>query len=168
MADLVGEKVTYADLEKLTGKTFRTVKKVLTKADLKPVDSNNKSQFFDSAKALEILFQTRAPNIAEAEVYDLQEQRAREAAMKADNLQIDRDKKLGKLLDAEEVERTWVTLVTATRSKVRAFPYKIIPRLEALSSADDKLQLMRKEIDDLLQDLSQSLSDEDEGVSDGD
>lgn len=154
---LIGQKVTYSDLVKLTGKTYRTVRGRLARADLDPISTDTKSQFYDSAAALEAIY---TPQRSGPQGFDLQEQRARESAMKADVLQIDRDRKLQLLLDAKEVERTWLNVVAAVRSKIRAFPYKLVPKLSPIKDEQERLIVAKDGADELLQDLAASIKPE--------
>lgn len=156
---LKGEKVTLTQVSKLCGCQWRTVKKRVDTAQIEPIHKDKKSEYYDSFLVLPAVLNPTGNEdpASDGKVYNLAHEKAREAAMKADNLQIDRDRKLETVLPKEEVHRTWVNIIAATKSKIRAFPYKILPKIRDIKDKHEQLEEMKKGTNDLLEDLSSSI-----------
>jgi len=52
----LGDQVTYTELSRLTGKTFRTLKDRLEKSAVEPIKRDGRSIWFDSEKALPAIY----------------------------------------------------------------------------------------------------------------
>lgn len=91
-----------SELAELTGKSWRTVKRKLIDAGIKPVTKGKKSDTYDSAAALEAIY-AAAPTPGAAQVLDLQDERARLAKWQADKTEQEVELRAGRMLDRDAV-----------------------------------------------------------------
>lgn len=90
----------------------------------------------------------------------LTEERARLARVQADLATLEYQKAQGKLVDADEVERIWIAMGQACRSRLLAIPSKLPPLLEGKSKPECQ-RILRDHIYEALDELSEKLADPD-------
>ena len=93
------------------------------------------------------------PRISRTQEYipDYDESRARTEYLKAELLELDRQKKAGKLVPVDEVEAKWLEIVTLARGKMLGIPSKAkqrIPDLDAAAMASLE-DIVRETLEDL-------------------
>jgi len=86
----------------------------------------------------------------------LTEERARLAKAQADLAILEYQKAKNKLVDAEDVERIWLAMGLACRSRLLAIPVKLAPLLEGKSKAECKM-ILENNIYEALNELSEKL-----------
>ncbi len=145
--------LTASDLEYLTGRNFRTIKKRL--GDLEPVKTRGRSKFYEARAAIARVFSSNDAQVQ----YDLNKERARLAAMQADEKQIDYLRKVETLLPADLVEKEWSNLVGAVRAKLLSIPVKAAPHLLELTTPEEAEHNLRPFILEALAELSNGQTD---------
>jgi phage terminase Nu1 subunit (DNA packaging protein) len=90
----------------------------------------------------------------------LTEERARLARVQADLATLEYQKAQGKLVDADEVERIWIAMGQACRSRLLSIPAKLPPLLEGKSKVECQ-GILRDHIYEALDELSERLADPD-------
>jgi len=88
----------------------------------------------------------------------LTEERARLARVQADLATLEYQKVQGKLVDIDEVERIWIAMGRACRSRLLAIPVKLPPLLEGKNKAEWQM-ILQKHIYQALEELSERLAD---------
>ena len=133
----MSEKLSYSDLTKLTGFTYRTIKKRLYKADVKPMERRGGAILFDSAVALKFLYSFQP--VKDGEDY---------SAL----LEMERHRKLKRENDIEEQKVAPVALLQEALEKSAAV---FVPILESIPNeirryrpdvTSDELFLVQKAI----------------------
>ena len=83
---------------------------------------------------------------------EYEESRARTEHLKAELLELERKQKQSVLVPAEEIEATWVEIVTQTRTKILGIPTKAKQRIPDLDS--DAMNVLEDIVRETLEDLS--------------
>ncbi|MCB9229836.1 MAG: hypothetical protein H6618_09510 [Deltaproteobacteria bacterium] len=149
MTDLSKVKATFADLERITGLTFRTVRERLK--DVAPVCFNGKSDFYLLADAIPALYRA---NRNEKELVTIEEIRARTRNwhLTADRSEIKKDLESGKLYQVDEVHRTLDRMLLSFKTRLESIPSRI-----AAIDGDDyflRMEQAEKIVDEALMEIN--------------
>lgn len=126
--------VSYSELSRLTGKSYRTIKARLESAGLKPLQAGDqgKAHLWDSAAALEMIY---SPATVDGDgALDLNAERARLASEQADKVELENAKRRGELLEAAELGREFESLLVSFKTMITGLPSK----LSALTDEPDE------------------------------
>lgn len=129
--DQLSRFLTISDLEKLTDRNFRTIKTRL--GSLEPEKIHGRKKYYDAKKALALVF---GSNDAKTQ-YDMNSERARLAAMQADEKYLDLEEKLGNLLCAKTVKKEWSNILSSCRARLLSVPTKAAPQLVGLETPEE-------------------------------
>ncbi len=154
--------VSYSELSRLTGKTYRVIRARLESARLKPAESGEKGKSYswDSVKALEAIYCNVpfAENGFERDI-DFEKERARAEKERADKLELENARRRGELLEAAEVGRELSTLLVSFKTKLSGLP----SRLSAMVDDSDERRRLFIEakaiIDETLIDMAKGVED---------
>ena len=134
--------LTLTQLSELVGRKHETVRRMLD--GLKPIRTDGRSRFYESRPALERIFGT--------DTIDLSRERARLASAQAGAQELKNEETAGRLLDRDEVVKTWATRISAAKSKLRSIPKRLrsmVPRFTASMAV-----MVQKMIDEALDELA--------------
>ncbi|NRA68634.1 MAG: hypothetical protein HRU19_29375 [Pseudobacteriovorax sp.] len=123
-------KVTITELEKLTGITFKTLKKRLE--DTPVSRTTNKEVYFDSKVALQAIF-----NNESKETLKLDQERAKLAHIQTKKLELEYQKMQGTLVDANEIIEEFGKRMLAMKAKFLKIPVRLGALFNAFSSASE-------------------------------
>ncbi|MCB9228630.1 MAG: DUF1441 family protein [Deltaproteobacteria bacterium] len=142
--------VTFADLERISGMTFRTIRERLKQVT--PASSSGKSDFYRLTDALPALYRS---DKSEKEQVTIEEIRARTRNwhVTADRSEIKREQEAGKLYQVEDVHRVLDRMLMAFKNRLESLP----SRLAAIDSGDYFLRMEQAEkiVDDALLEINQ-------------
>jgi len=130
--------VSYNQLSEMTGKTYRTIKRRMN--GLEPVGVVGRANGFDSAAALELIYQ----HSEKTGELGLTEERARLAKEQADRYEIKNAVAREKLLPADEVMAAWVRLITAAKIQMMAIPSEVAPILLEILERPDAVEIVER------------------------
>jgi hypothetical protein len=136
------------DLEVITGKTFKTLKKKLENLD--PVRVTPKGNFYDSRQALPLLYEAKH----EGDL-DLSHERAKLANAQTEKTIIETEKLKERFVLVEEVRREWESKVLVTRAKLLLLPKKIAFDIKGMTDVHDIEERLEEYIHEALTELSQ-------------
>lgn len=88
-------------------------------------------------------------------------ERARHEQFKADLAQLELKKKSGELIPVDEVAADWGQMITACKTKLLALPSKISPRLPGCDDVREMEQVIKAEILEALDELSNDRQEND-------
>lgn len=128
----------------------------LAKEGLVPPSEDGHIDFIASTKALVAYYQKLLQGKGSI---TLVEENARLTKIKADMAMLDYQKRLGNLLEKDEVVRAWSGQITAARSKLLAIPAKVTPALDGLNRAERK-QRIEEMLHEAMADMSEMTSDD--------
>lgn len=94
-------------------------------------------------------------------------ERARKDAATADKLEMDLAERRGELLEAKDAEEEWTKAVMAIRSGALSLPSRMAEELARTNDARQVKELLRVEVYEILEELSEYGSEEDSPESDG-
>jgi phage terminase Nu1 subunit (DNA packaging protein) len=137
--------ISLSQLSDLTGQSYRTIKKRLTEAGLKPVQEAEKrglAILFESADALPILYRKGCD--IDAGLLDLSQERAQLAKEQSRRLQRENDVEERKLIPLEELVDILQDVSRQAVSILDALPLNIKRRAPALRGKD--INYIRSEI----------------------
>lgn len=142
-------KVSYNQLQDLTGMSYRTIKKRIE--GLEPIGAGqNNANLFDSRDALRLIYnhdKTAGGKLDAIEEKALLD-KSKRIAQEMKNAETE-----GRLIDATDNAKFWTDCILAWKSKLQSIPTK----LANLINPDDRqrcFDLARKEIDELLTDMA--------------
>lgn len=136
-------KLTINKLHEITGKDRRTIKKRL-------VDLPSTSEGYDSVEALPLIYQLNA-----GERLDIQQELASLNQARRKKLEIETAKLEGNLIDADEVIRHWMDMITNAKTKLLALPQALAHQVLVVDSYGEAEALLKKSIYEALHELSQ-------------
>jgi hypothetical protein len=136
------------DLEVLTGKTFKTLKKRLENLD--PVKVTPKGNFYDARHALPLLYEAKQNGDL-----DLSSERAKLANAQTEKTIVETEKLKERYVPVEEVERQWSAVILNARSKLLLLPKKMAFDLKGITDVEVIEERLETYIYDALTDLSQ-------------
>lgn len=154
--------VSYSELSRLTGKTYRIIRSRLEAARVKPIESGEKGKSYtwDSVTALEAIYSnvSFADNGVERD-FDFEKERARAEKERADKLELENARRRGELLEAAEVGRELSTVLVSFKTKLSGLPSRLSAMvddpeerrrlfIEAKAIVDEALIDMAKGIED--------------------
>ena len=147
--------VSINQLVTLTGKTSRTLKKIL--ADVEPSSQEAGSILYIPSEVLPIIYDERRGCGNGGPSHDLNpiQEKARLDKLKADKVQIEIDVLKETLIPIERVEQSWSKLVSAFRSKILAMPSKLSPRVCAVKEIKEVEKILKAEVNEALTELSE-------------
>jgi phage terminase Nu1 subunit (DNA packaging protein) len=135
--------VSLNHLSSLTGQSYRTIKKRLTEAGLRPIQDQKKpgcAIMFESADALPILYGVASDN----EALDLSQERAVLAQEQTRRLKIENDLKEGFLVSTDSVTEAIVRVGKQIISILDSIPLNVKKRVPVLEGKD--IDFIRVEI----------------------
>ena len=103
--------LSIADLEKITGITFKPLKKRLD--DLEPVRIDGVKKLYDSKEALPLIYQ-----IKDQHTLDLTQERAKLAKVQTQKIELDIKKQMETLVDAENFMKDFQQSMISLREKL--------------------------------------------------
>ena len=139
--------LTISDLERITGHSFRTLKRRLT---ISPVGKESRKQFYKLSDILKCFIGAEQEN---QNKLDLTQERAKLAIEQAANLRLNREITQGKYAEVEVVQKRWEELVLAARAKLLALPSRVAPLVQNLETIDAEL-CIKDAIYEALEELS--------------
>lgn len=135
--------VSLNHLSGLTGQSYRTIKKRLTDAGIRPVQDPKKpgcAILFESSEALPVLYGVTS----DADQLDLSQERAVLAQEQTRKLKLENDLKEGHLVSTDLVTRTLVQVGKRIIAILDSIPLNIKKRVPVLEGKD--VDFIRKEI----------------------
>ncbi|MCL7486647.1 MAG: terminase small subunit [Desulfobulbaceae bacterium] len=135
--------VSLNHLSSLTGMSYRTLKKRLTEAGIRPIQDSKKpgcAILFESSEALPILYGVTS----DADQLDLSQERAVLAQEQTRKLKLENDLKEGHLVPTDLVTETLAKVGKQIISILDSIPLSIKKRVPVLESKD--VDFIRKEI----------------------
>ncbi len=141
----------------LTGKTSRTVKKLLS--EIKPREESG-TLLYKSSEVLPIIYGIGKPG---DEKLDSWQEKARYDSLRADKVQIEIDIMKENLIPADRVERAWQKLLATLRARLLTLPSRLAPRLVGINEASELERHIRTDVYEALEELSKH----DDGIDRG-
>ncbi|MBI2603236.1 MAG: hypothetical protein HYW48_09275 [Deltaproteobacteria bacterium] len=151
--------LTISELERLTGHTYRTLKRRLSNLD--PIKGEQQKQLY---RLSEILKSFLGADQFNQDKLELTQERAALAKAQAAKVRFDLELAQGKYVKIEEIEKEWDQLVLAIRGKFLALPFKLAPQLENVAAFDAE-EFLKDSIHEILQELADAKGNlEGEGI----
>lgn len=148
-------------LAELTGKSWRTVKRRLEEAGIKPLRSEGNADLYDSAEALKAIY------AGVGEELDSNHERARKDKEMADKLSLENQVRRGELTVTEEVLGAMGAIVAAARARLIQIPDAVGQFCDA-RYAPIIVAEVRRRIYEALAELSQDAGGDLGAAADGD
>ena len=145
--------ITLTEIADLTGKAWRTVKKVVASAGIDPIKRTPRADLYDSEAVLRALYE-RPTTIDGDEALGLGQEKARQHKEAADKLAMENAVRRGELADTTEVERFWTDCIANARARALALPAKLSPRLVNIGDANVISAAIRAEVYAFLSELA--------------
>lgn len=145
--------ITLTEIADLTGKAWRTVKKVVASAGIDPIKRTPRADLYDSEAVLRALYDTRS-TIDDAEALDPVQEKARRDKEAADKLAMENAVRRGSLADTADVQRFWTDCISNARARALAMPAKLSPRLVNIGDANVISAAVRAEVYAFLSELA--------------
>ena len=142
----ISTKISLADLEKLTGCTYKTLVKRLK--DLSPVEKASKALYYDSREALPLIYQSNNSG-----TLDLTKEKARLAKVQADKIEFELEKLKGKSVDIEEWGEEWARMISAFKTNLRNMANKIAGAVTLCNNREENYALIKEAVDEALDEL---------------
>lgn len=139
---VIKQKVTLADLEKLTGISYKTIVKRL--ADIAPVEKTNKEIFYNSASALPLLFGRNKEDL------NLIQEKARWTKIQADKGLIELEKLQEDTVDKHIFMKGWIEKVVACRSKLLSVALQTSGEIATCDDVDTIYRIIHQKIEEAL------------------
>lgn len=141
--------ISYSELSRLTGMSYRTIKTRLEAAGLSPVQigEQGKAHLWDSEKALPVIYQA-AGGACDIDCLDLNAERAREAKERADKLELQNAQRRGELVEAADMRQVIETALMQFRTSMTGLPSKLSAMVDDL----DERRRMFTEADQIVRD----------------
>ena len=127
-------KITLTEAANYTGMVWRTVRKRVQEAGLRPIEHSKKSHLYDSKALLPLLYQKKAPA-----GLDLTAERAKLAQEMARKLERQNDAEDAKLAPVEDLEAALESVSGQMIPLLEALPGQIRERIPNLGEAADRL-----------------------------
>lgn len=142
--------VTFADLVKLTGHTYRTIRKKID--GIAPIREDKKSSYFSLKEVLPAIY-TENGNEREQVTIEEIKARTRNWNITADRGEIKKHLEEGRVYLVEEVHSTLADMLTAFKIKLESVP----SRIAAIDSTDYFLRMQQAEkiIDEALMEINE-------------
>lgn len=152
----MGKSVNKRELAEILGKSERALTD--WQADGLPVEragERGESNRYDTERVIQWW--------VDREVGKVQTESAKDrlARLQADRVQIDIDEKMARLVPIDQIEPTWLALISAARSYLRAEPDRLAHMLEASEGVDAKRDLLAEVFDEFLRKLAAYEPDDD-------
>jgi len=135
-------RVTINQLEKLTGSNYRSITKVLSEAGIEEIANDGNSRFFDPKAALPVIFEAQGfrarkknlptesdPDADVEMLLDPAIQSARLSRARTRKVEVEIDILLKKLVPSDDVERVWMGMIMASRTRLKVLGLAIAPRV---------------------------------------
>lgn len=87
-------------------------------------------------------------------VLNKHEEEARLTKLRADKVQLELNEAMGVLVSAEDVEKSWLTIVTRTKTRLLGIPTSVAPEIAGETDAYEIQERLMDEIRTALEDLS--------------
>lgn len=147
-----GQRFTLADIEKITGISYKTIVKRL--ATISPVETTNREIYYDSRSALPLIYGSsgNADN-------DLKRAKTRLAEMQANKTEIETQKLLEQLVDREDLKKDLANKISAFRDKTLNIAMKISGEVTASNDANENYQTINAAYCEALDELEQLLAE---------
>jgi phage terminase Nu1 subunit (DNA packaging protein) len=136
--------VNINQLMDLTGKSFRTIKKLLE--PLNPVSEDGKARYWDSKEALKLLYPTHTSELAQ-ENLKLERARREKAEIEVGELR-------GSLVPLADVTKAVEKEYGFVRAQIRSLPSKLAKPLAILSDAREVHTRLQEAVDECLTELT--------------
>ncbi len=131
--------ITVARAVDLTGKAWKTIKKVIVEQQIRPIGRERNADLYDSEALLRAVYGTQEP-----EDLDLSEERARLAKEQADRVAMENAVRRKELAPIAVVTTTLARVSSQVAAHLEAVPGKVRMRLPHLTNAD--LDVIQHEI----------------------
>ena len=137
-----------ADLEQITGVTYKTIRKRLDTEGVEPAKRDGRTLYYEPRPALEAIYCT-GPGALDRE-------RTRLAKEQADAQELKNAESRGELVPASQVEAMWVRLFSAARIRLLAVPSKVAPLVVGLEREAEVEAIVREHQTEALQELAEA------------
>ena len=144
------EQLSIADFERLTGFTFRTVKRRLGKID--PIYQKGPKVLYDSIPAFKALYATPDGKGK----LSLEQERAKLAQVQTKKLELEFRVLKKELVVAEEIIEEFSKRVVAAKTKFLAIPSKLAARFKSYSEPSDLQEVAENLVFEALTEVSES------------
>lgn len=149
--------VSYNQLEELTGRSYRVIKKRLE--GMKPVGKGKAgAKLWDSREALNRIYShdpvSNGKGVKKVEIIDAATERGLLAKAQRVGQEIKNAKDRGELIPLSQVKEVWIRIVTAAKIQLLALPDRIEQRLGAMKTKKDRRALIEAEVKKVLHVLS--------------
>jgi hypothetical protein len=145
----------------LTGKTSRTLKKLL--AEMPPKSTESGTLWYAPAEALPVIYGVdlvtrRLGEMMESgdtEMLDPMLQKARFDKLRADKVALEIEQIKKNLIPRDKVEASWVKLVSNLRTAIMNFPNHVAPKVCQVKTIPETQKVLKTECHELLKELSE-------------
>ena len=138
--------LSVADLARLSGRNRSTIMKQIN--DVEYVDGKHGAKMYESTLVLPILY-----NVAKAGDLDLQAERARLSYHQANKASLEEREASGELVNINEIEKEWISLMAAFRAKMLGMPTKLAAQLCGLETKTEIRAMVNGMIESALEEL---------------
>lgn len=150
-------KVSYTQLSDLTGMTYRTIKKRLDSANLKPAgqaEGPGGANLWESKDALRAIY---APVAGDR--LDPGQERALLDREKRKTQEMKNKELKGQLIDAERVSELWARIIVAAKTKILSIKSECAPLVRELVIDSEDCEMILSAIDDRCREALNELSE---------
>lgn len=163
------DKLTYNQLQQLTGTSYRKIKSLLEDAEIEPVERDGNSVYFDPKQALPVIFEAQGFRTNQRNDFEMDDspldhpdvnevlnpaiQSARLSKARTEKTELEIAKLRGELIPLESVVFFVSSMIVAAKSKLRALPDRITENIMGYKDPIDAKIFFRKEIDKALIEL---------------
>lgn len=154
-------KVSYNELTRLTGFSYRTIRKRID--GLIPVGaSRTHADLWDSKEALELIYswknKSKTPsNGDEQGSANLTEERAKLERARRIGQELKNAEAMKDLIPADEVSSAWGRIASSLKRRFLALPDRLAQMLETAADADDRRAIIDMEIKAILEGLAEGV-----------
>ena len=138
-----------SQLAEMTGFDRMTISKRLEHMKHEP--GNKRAKLYETRDALPILYKFGA---VDSERLDPQQEKAMLDRERRLIVELDRQVKEGKLVDIDQVENGWISVVSVIKGRFLAFPSRIAPELLDISDMRRIEDLLRSEVTYILEEIA--------------
>jgi phage terminase Nu1 subunit (DNA packaging protein) len=144
------KRVSGMELAILTGSTWRTCKKRMEEAGVKPLTREGTADIYDSAVALAAIY----AEPTRKDVLDLSAERARLASAQANKTELEVAELKGEMVRREEITTHWSAMISAMRAKLLSLPSKMANQVATPAKAKEAEAKLREQVHQALEEIS--------------
>ena len=141
-------RANYSDLSRMTGISYKTLKRALSAAGVEPVEAGGpgKAHLFDCSEALDAIYRPTDERTS----LDLNAERARLAKEQADEKSLKNAVFRKELMPVDEIRDQWQRIAVAIRTQFLALPSRLSQMLETVTTPRERHQMIESEVKTIL------------------